>query len=46
MEDAVVSVIVPVYKVEKYLAECITSIINQTYEDIYCKFRRTLKYGN
>lgn len=34
MEDAVVSVIVPVYKVEKYLAECITSIINQTYRSL------------
>lgn len=30
---AMFSVIVPVYKVEKYLRECIDSIINQTYTD-------------
>lgn len=29
-----VSVIVPVYKVEKYLSRCIESILNQTYENI------------
>ena len=29
-----VSVIVPVYKVEKYLNKCVDSIINQTLEDI------------
>lgn len=29
-----VSVIVPVYNVEKYLEKCLDSIINQTYEDI------------
>ena len=29
-----VSVIVPVYNVEKYLDQCITSIINQTYQNI------------
>lgn len=29
-----VSVIVPVYNVEKYLKECIESIINQTYDNI------------
>lgn len=28
------SVIVPVYKVEKYLNECVDSILNQTYENI------------
>ena len=31
---AKVSVIVPVYKVEKYLKECVDSIINQTFKDI------------
>lgn len=29
-----ISVIVPVYNVEKYLAECLESIINQTFNDI------------
>ncbi|WP_270196741.1 glycosyltransferase family 2 protein [Faecalimonas umbilicata] len=29
-----VSVIVPVYRVEKYLKKCVESIINQTYKDI------------
>lgn len=29
----VISVIVPVYKVEKYLERCITSILNQTFND-------------
>lgn len=29
-----VSIIVPVYKVEKYLRECLDSIVNQTYTDL------------
>lgn len=29
-----ISVIIPVYKVEKYLDECVKSIINQTYKDL------------
>ena len=33
MED-LISVIVPVYKVEKYLNKCIDSIINQTYKNL------------
>ena len=28
------SVIVPCYNVEKYLSECLDSILNQTFEDI------------
>lgn len=34
MSDIKVSVIVPVYNVEKYLGQCLNSIINQTFEDI------------
>ena len=33
-QKPLVSVIVPVYNVEKYLEECLDSIINQTLEDI------------
>ena len=29
-----ISVIVPVYKVEKYLRKCVESIQNQTYKDL------------
>ncbi len=29
-----ISVVVPVYNAEKYLAECVDSILNQTYKDI------------
>ena len=29
-----ISVVVPVYKVEKYLDRCINSIINQTYQNL------------
>ena len=29
-----ISVIVPIYNVEKYLRECLDSIINQTFEDL------------
>lgn len=31
---AAISIIVPVYNTEKYLRQCIESLINQTYEDI------------
>ena len=34
MENALVTVIVPVYKVEKYLDRCVESIINQTYRNL------------
>lgn len=33
---ALVSIIVPVYNVEKYVARCINSIIDQSYADIEC----------
>lgn len=29
-----ISVLIPIYNVEKYLAECLDSIINQTYSDL------------
>lgn len=32
--DKKISVIVPVYKVEKYLDKCVESIVNQTYKDL------------
>lgn len=34
MEKTLVSIIVPIYKVEKYLDRCIESLINQTYTNI------------
>lgn len=29
-----ISVIIPVYKVEEYLEQCVKSVLNQTYRDI------------
>ena len=34
MVDDKISVIIPVYKVEAYLKECLDSVINQTYKDL------------
>lgn len=34
MEKKLVSIIVPVYKVEEYLDECMQSLINQTYQNL------------
>lgn len=34
MSDQVISVIVPIYNVEKYLNRCIESIVNQTYKNL------------
>lgn len=34
MQDSLISVIIPVYKVEKELPDCISSVINQTYKNI------------
>lgn len=34
MQDVLISVIVPVYKTEKYLYQCIESIVSQTYKNL------------
>lgn len=34
LEDELITVIVPVYKVEKYLDRCVESIVNQTYKNL------------
>lgn len=34
MENAKISVIVPVYKTEQYIRQCVDSIINQTYKNL------------
>ena len=34
MNKELISIIVPIYKVEKYLEKCLNSIINQTYKNI------------
>ncbi|WP_155270152.1 glycosyltransferase family 2 protein, partial [Bacteroides fragilis] len=31
-----VSIIIPVYKVEKYIIRCLTSVSKQSYENIEC----------
>lgn len=33
-QDPLISIIVPVYKVEQYLSKCVDSILNQTYENL------------
>ena len=34
MELPLISIIIPVYKVEKYLEKCIKSVLNQTYSNL------------
>lgn len=34
MKEALITVVVPVYKVEKYLDRCVESIVNQTYRNL------------
>ena len=36
MKNELISIIVPIYNVEKYLRECLDSIIGQTYEHFEC----------
>ena len=33
-KEDLISIVIPVYKVEKYLEKCIESIINQTYKNL------------
>ena len=33
-KDNLISVIIPVYNVEKYLEKCLNSVINQTYKNL------------
>lgn len=34
MESSLVSIVIPIYKVEKYLSLCIDSVLNQTYKNL------------
>ena len=34
MDKDLISVIIPVYNVEKYLMRCVDSVINQTYKNL------------
>jgi glycosyltransferase involved in cell wall biosynthesis len=34
MEKPLVSIVIPVYKVERFLSDCIESVIKQTYENL------------
>ena len=34
MNNPLISIIVPIYNVEKYLDKCIDSIVNQTYKNL------------
>ena len=34
MEKPLISIIIPVYKVEKYLEKCIKSVLDQTYKNL------------
>ena len=34
LQDPLISIIVPVYNVERYLVKCLDSIVNQTYQNL------------
>ena len=36
MNSELISIIVPIYNVEKYLRQCLNSIQNQTYQNFEC----------
>ena len=40
MSEPLISVIVPVYNVEKYLDRCVKSILGQTYKNIEININR------
>ena len=45
-ENALISVIVPIYKVERYLNKCLDSIVNQTYKELEMVLRMVaLRYA-
>lgn len=43
MNKVKVSVVVPVYKVEKYLERCVNSIIKQSLSELYTVLARPIK---
>ena len=54
MQNPKVSVIVPVYKVDKYLTQCLNSIVNQTMEEleiispvisVSCEYKSMVRFG-
>ncbi len=34
MKEPLISIIIPIYNVEKYLSRCIKSVLNQTYKNL------------
>ncbi|EAL4196552.1 glycosyltransferase family 2 protein, partial [Campylobacter jejuni] len=34
MQDKKVGIVIPIYNVEKYLDECLQSVVNQTYANL------------
>ena len=42
MKQPLISVIIPVYGVEKYISQCLESVINQTYKNLEIKDQKTL----
>ena len=44
MNDPKVSVIVPVYNVEKYIDRCLHSLVNQTLQELEIIIRRKQEY--
>ena len=34
MQNKLITVVVPIYNVEKYIKQCLDSLVNQTYENL------------